>query len=87
MFRCLLCNKILESKTKFENHAKEVHGISHYTNTAATNYNKNNTINEVFADKSDNKVESMLLEKTAKEEKTRKRTRGPYRKSVSPASS
>jgi hypothetical protein len=72
MFQCQLCKKTFDTKTKLENHAVKVHGKSQYTFTASDNYNN---------------TESMLLERTAKEKKARKRTRGPYRKSVSSSSS
>ena len=67
MFQCRLCKKTFDTKTKFENHAIKVHGKLQYTFTASDN----------------NNAESMLLERAAKEEKARKRTRGPYRKSSS----
>ncbi|MGH9983196.1 MAG: C2H2-type zinc finger protein [Nitrososphaeraceae archaeon] len=67
MFQCRLCKKTFDTKTKFENHAIKVHGKLQFTFTASDN----------------NNAESILLERAAKEEKARKRTRGPYRKSSS----
>jgi uncharacterized C2H2 Zn-finger protein len=92
MFQCQSCNKVFGTKIKLEKHAADVHGSSQYTTTATTaDYNNNNdnnngTIQQLVADKSDYKTEYMLLKRAAEEKKARKRTRGPYRKSVSVSS-
>ena len=93
MFQCQSCNKVFGTKIKLEKHAADVHGSSQYTTTATTaDYNNNNndnnngTIQQPVADKSDYKTEYMLLKRAAEEKKARKRTRGPYRKSVSVSS-
>lgn len=91
MFQCQSCNKVFSTKIKLEKHAADAHSSSQYTTTATTvnyndNDNNNGTIEQLVADKSDYKTEYMLLERAAEEEKARKRTRGPYRKSVSASS-
>jgi 5-methylcytosine-specific restriction endonuclease McrA len=67
MFQCQLCKKTFDTKTKFKNHAIKVHGKLQYT----------------FTESDNNKAEFKLLEREDKEEKARKRTRGPNRKSSS----
>jgi uncharacterized Zn finger protein len=77
MFQCQSCNKVFDTKIKFENHAAKVHGNSQYTTDS------NSTMEKLVVEKEDADTESMLLGKAAQEKKARKRTRGPYRKSVS----
>lgn len=67
LFRCRLCKKTFDTKAKLENHTIKVHYKFEDTFTVSDN----------------NNVESKLLERAAEEEKARKRTRGPYRKSLS----
>jgi uncharacterized C2H2 Zn-finger protein len=86
MFQCQSCNKVFGTKVKLEKHAAKVHGSSQYTTAATADSNNNGTIEQLVADKSDYRTEYMLLERAAEEEKARKRTRGPYRKSVSASS-
>ena len=90
MFQCQSCNKVFGTKVKLGKHAAKVHDSSQYTTTKTANYNNNDNNNstreQLVADKSDYKTEYMLLERAAEEEKARKRTRGPYRKSVSASS-
>jgi hypothetical protein len=67
LFRCRLCKKTFDTKAKLENHTIKVHYKFEDSFTASDN----------------NNAEYMLLERAAEEEKARKRTRGPYRKSLS----
>jgi hypothetical protein len=67
LFRCRLCKKTFDTKAKLEHHTIKVH--YKFEDTFTASYNNN--------------AESMLFERAAEEEKARKRTRGPYRKSLS----
>jgi hypothetical protein len=67
LFRCRLCKKNFDTKTMLENHSIKVH----------------DKFEDTFATFDNNNAESMLLERADEEEKARKRTRGPYRKSLS----
>lgn len=78
LFQCQSCNKVFDTKIKFETHAGEVHGNSQYPDSKS-----NSTMRRLVAEKVDNDMESVLLGKADREEKARKRTRGPYRKSIS----
>ncbi len=80
MFQCQHCKKIFHTKTGFEKHEVEIHRKSRYT---AGKVNCNKKYNNNVADK----TEFVLLGRAAKEEKARKRTRGPYRKSISSSTS
>jgi hypothetical protein len=87
MVQCQSCNKIFDTKDKFENHAAEIHGTSQITTIVPTNYDDSESssrnIDQSIAQDIDNDIESNLFKKTIREKKARKRTRGPYRKSVS----
>jgi hypothetical protein len=87
MFQCQSCNKIFGTKDKFENHAAEIHGMSQNTTIVSTSYDdresSSRTIDQSIAHNIDNEIESNLFKRTIREKKARKRTRGPYRKSVS----
>jgi uncharacterized C2H2 Zn-finger protein len=87
MFQCQSCNKVFGTKIRLEKHAADVHGSSQHTTITTANDNNNSPIEQLVADKSDYDTEYVLLERAAEEEKARKRTRGPYRKSVSASSS
>jgi uncharacterized C2H2 Zn-finger protein len=93
MYQCQSCNKFFTNKQEFEKHEIEVHGENqynsdrhYYSNTYSSKttrrrpYKPTTKINEVEEEKG----ESALLNKTNKEKKARRRTRGPYRKSSSP---
>jgi hypothetical protein len=86
MFQCQSCNKIFGTQDKFENHAAEIHGMSQKTTIVPTSYDSESssrTIDQSIAQNVDNEIESNLFKKATREKKARKRTRGPYRKSVS----
>jgi rubredoxin len=87
IYQCQSCNKIFDTKDKFENHAAEIHGTSQITTIVPTNYDDSESssrnIDQSIAQDIDNDIESNLFKKTIREKKARKRTRGPYRKSVS----
>jgi uncharacterized C2H2 Zn-finger protein len=87
MFQCQSCNKIFGTKDEFENHAAEIHGISQNTTIVPTSNDdsksSSRTIDQSIAQNVDNEIESNLFKKAIREKKARKRTRGPYRKSVS----
>jgi uncharacterized C2H2 Zn-finger protein len=87
MFQCQSCNKIFDTKDKFENHAAEIHGMSQNTTIVSTSYDdserSSKTIDQSIAQNVDNEIESNLFKKVIREKKARKRIRGPYRKSVS----
>jgi uncharacterized C2H2 Zn-finger protein len=75
MFQCQSCNKVFDNKKEFEKHATEIH----------KNKPSNGNISsrkQVRIEKIDD-MESMLLKRITEQEKARKRTRGPYRKSSS----
>lgn len=74
MIQCQSCAKFFESTQDFEKHSVEVHG-------SASHSDNNLGAKQRFEEKVDD-TESMLLKKTMEEEKARKRTRGPYRKSA-----
>jgi uncharacterized C2H2 Zn-finger protein len=77
MYRCKYCIRIFGSKKDFEKHVSDTH-ISHFSSSesnAITNTNKKREEHQT------EQFESTLLKRMMKEEKTRKRTRGPYRKS------
>jgi uncharacterized C2H2 Zn-finger protein len=87
MFQCQSCNKIFDTKDKFENHTAEIHGVSQKTTIVPTSYDdsesRSRNIDQSIAQNRYNEIESNLFKKTIREKKARKRTRGPYRKSVS----
>jgi uncharacterized C2H2 Zn-finger protein len=87
MFQCQSCNKIFGTKDKFENHVAEIHGMSQNAAIVSTGYDdsesSSKTIDQSNAQNMDNEIESNLFKKAIREKKARKRTRGPYRKSVS----
>jgi uncharacterized C2H2 Zn-finger protein len=73
MLQCQSCNKVFVDKQKFEEHSTEVHGTKTQSDS---NFAKKHRIEEKVDD-----MQSMLLKRNMEEEKARKRTRGPYRKS------
>jgi uncharacterized C2H2 Zn-finger protein len=73
MLQCQSCNKVFDNKQKFEIHCAEVHGSKSQSDS---NFAKKHKIEEKVDD-----MQSMLLKRNMEEEKARKRTRGPYRKS------
>jgi uncharacterized C2H2 Zn-finger protein len=77
MYRCQYCIKIFGNKKDFEKHVPDTH-ISHFSSSesnAITSKKREEYQTEQF--------ESTLLKRMTKEEKTRERSRGPYRKSSS----
>jgi uncharacterized C2H2 Zn-finger protein len=86
MFQCQSCNKIFGTKNKFENHVAEIHDNSQNATVIPASYDNsesNRTTDLSVAQNVDNDMESILHRKAAQQKKARKRTRGPYRKSVS----
>ena len=85
LFQCQACNKVFDDSQQFEKHAIEVHGGSssnHYSSKSNENIENIEDKNKgVVVSDNDDTEESKLLRQTNEEEKTRKRTRGPYRKS------
>jgi DNA-directed RNA polymerase subunit M/transcription elongation factor TFIIS len=69
--QCQSCGRFFEDKAALAEHASEVH-----SNVSQTDFAHKDNREEKVDD-----TESMLLKRTMEEEKTRKRTRGPYRKS------
>jgi hypothetical protein len=86
IFQCQSCNKIFDTKDMFENHVTKIHGVSQ-TTVVPTSYDdiesRSRNIDQSIAQNRYNEIESNLFKKTIREKKARKRTRGPYRKSVS----
>lgn len=74
MLQCQSCSKVFDNKQMFEKHIAELHGskFSH----SDSNFANKHRIEEKVDD-----MQSMLLKRNMEEEKARKRTRGPYRKS------
>jgi uncharacterized C2H2 Zn-finger protein len=87
MFQCQSCNKIFGTKDKFENHAGEIHGMPRNRIIVPSSYDDSEsskrTVDQSITQNKDNEIESNLFKKAIREKKARKRTRGPYRKSVS----
>ena len=86
MFQCQSCNKIFGTKNKFENHVAEIHDKPQKATVIPASYDNSEssrTTDLSVAQNVDNDRESILYRKAAQEKKARKRTRGPYRKSVS----
>ena len=75
MLQCQSCGKVFDNKQKFEKHSAKVHGGKSQSDS---NFAKKHRYEEKVDD-----VQSMLLKRNMGEEKARKRTRGPYRKSSS----
>lgn len=73
MLQCQSCSKVFDNKQEFEKHSVDVHGSKSQSDS---NFAKKYTIEEKGDD-----MQSMLLKRKIEEEKARKRTRGPYRKS------
>jgi len=75
MYQCQYCIKIFGSKKEFEKHVSDMH-ISHFSSSES---------NAITSKKGEEypteQFESKLLKRMTREAKTRKRTRGPYRKS------
>jgi uncharacterized C2H2 Zn-finger protein len=69
--QCQSCGRFFEDNETFDRHASEDHSNSSQANLGQKQ------IHECKIDD----VESLLLKRTMEEEKARKRTRGPYRKS------
>ena len=74
MIQCQSCARFFESKEDFERHSAEDHGSAYQSDN-------NLGAKQRFEEKVED-TESMLLKRTMEEEKARKRTRGPYRKSA-----
>jgi hypothetical protein len=68
--QCQSCGKFFESRAAFDKHA-EVHSDNSQTDLGEKH----------ISGQSADDAESILLKRTMEEEKARKRTRGPYRKS------
>jgi hypothetical protein len=75
MLQCQSCSKVFDNKEEFEEHCAEVHGNKSQSDF---DFAKEYRIEEKIND-----MQSMLLKRSMEEEKARKRTRGPYRKSSS----
>ena len=75
MLQCQSCSKVFDNKQKFEEHSAKVHGSKSQSDS---NLGKKYRFKEQADD-----MQSMLLKRIIEEEKARKRTRGPYRKSYS----
>jgi uncharacterized C2H2 Zn-finger protein len=75
MLQCQSCGKVFDNKQGFEKHSAKVHGSKSQSDS---NFAKKHRYEEKVDD-----VQSMLLKRNMEEEKARKRTRGPYRKSSS----
>jgi uncharacterized C2H2 Zn-finger protein len=75
MLQCQSCGRVFDNKDKFSRHVAKVHGNSQQLDS---NFDKKYRFKEQVDD-----IESMLLKQITEEEKARKRTRGPYRKSSS----
>jgi uncharacterized C2H2 Zn-finger protein len=73
MLQCQSCSKVFDNKQEFEEHSAEVHGSSSQSDF---NFARKHRIEEKVDD-----MQSMLLKRSMEEEKARKRTRGPYKKS------
>ena len=73
MPQCQSCNKVFDDKQKFKEHSAEIHGSRSQSDS---NFAKKHRYEEKVDD-----MRSMLLKRNMEEEKVRKRTRGPYRKS------
>ena len=86
MFQCQSCNEIFDTKYKFENHL-EIHNTPQYTAVISDGYDNSEgssrPMHQSVEQDVDNHKESVLFRKATQEKKARKRTRGPYRKSVS----
>jgi uncharacterized C2H2 Zn-finger protein len=88
MFQCQSCSMFFSSKEDFERHAIEVHSEKSNYNIGKTKtgdiMEKGRAIANI-EDKeySNSNTENRLLKRVNSEEKARKRTRGPYRKSSS----
>jgi hypothetical protein len=77
MHRCQYCNKVFGGTEDFEKRVSDIH-ISHYSSS------ESNAITSKKGEEYETEqTESTLLKRMTKEEKARKRTRGPYRKSSS----
>jgi len=77
MYRCQYYIKIFGSKKDFEKHVSNMH-ISHFSSSES-----NAIASKKGEEYQTEQFESTLLKRMTKEEKARKRTRGPYRKSSS----
>lgn len=86
-YQCQSCNKIFDTRYKFENHLAEIHDTSQETTAISAGYDNSEsssrTMDQSVEQDVDNNMESVFFRKAAQEKKARKRTRGPYRKSVS----
>jgi hypothetical protein len=87
IYQCQSCNKIFDTKYRFENHLAEIHDTSQNTTAISAGYDNSEsssrTMDQSGEQDVDNNMESVLFRKAAQEKKARKRIRGPYRKSVS----
>jgi uncharacterized C2H2 Zn-finger protein len=86
MFQCQSCSKFFDSKEDFAKHAIEVHNEKFNYNIEKNcdrRYNgKRITIANIKdKEQGNNNTENRLLKRVNSEEKARKRTIGPYRKS------
>ena len=77
MHRCQYCNKVFVGRKEFEKHVSDRH-ISHYSSPKS-----NASTSKKGEEYETEQTESALLKRMTNEEKARRRTRGPYRKSSS----
>ena len=70
--QCQSCGSFYDDKASLDLHATEVHSASSQSDFAQKSAHEQRV----------DDAESMLLKRTMEEEKARKRTRGPYRKSA-----
>jgi uncharacterized C2H2 Zn-finger protein len=73
MYQCQSCNQVFSNKQQFEKHEVQAH-----IKTANLNFL---SVNESYKQRSKQGMESHLLDKMMRQERARKRSRGPYRKS------
>jgi hypothetical protein len=86
LFQRQSCNMVFDTKNKFENPVAKMRDNSQNITVIPYSYENSQssrTIDGSVELYADNDMESILFRKAAQEKKARKRTRGPYRKSVS----
>jgi len=82
LYQCQSCYKILRNADEFNEHIKRVHSRSApslYSSFESGSFTTENKIDKYNAQEEG--LESTLLTQANKSEKSRKRIRGPYRKS------
>lgn len=86
MYQCQSCDQVFNNKEDFEKHTIEIHSKKHCITSCLgsdSDVSSNHHKRRHYDKNEMNDTESIFLKRKAEEDKARKRTRGPYRKTSS----